>query len=111
MKNNELNNTKKYLSRIDLEDKTKIIYVLCEIFPILIEDKKNLLIEAIQRWFLNWNDLDELWKYLEEVYQIEIQEKELYYGELNRIVWNPEEISESVRLEMKKFLNLMKMIF
>lgn len=111
MKNNELNNTKKYLSRIDLENKSQVIKLLSSIFPILIEDKKNLLIEAIQRWFLNWNDLDELWKYLEEVYQIEIQEKELYYGQFNRIVWNPEEISENVELEMKKFLNLMKMIF
>lgn len=111
MKNNELNTTKKYLQKIDLNDKSQIINLLSNVFPILIEDKKSLLIEAIQRWFLNWNDLDVLWRYLEEVLT---EDKEIQ-GNKNRyyeyVWWTPEPYFPNVKDEIDKFKNLMKMIF
>lgn len=78
---------------------------LDNLFPILYDERKKILIDIINRWNINWEDMLEFRKIIEEAkkYDLEVQDSKLSY--YYSYVWlAPDPIAPMIKSEINKFI-------
>lgn len=83
------------------------IVTLEKLFPILYDERKNLLIDILNRWNINSWDVEEFKKFIEDSkkYDIEVDNSKFsyYYA---YVWWAPEPITPLIKSEINNFLAL-----